>query len=239
MMVFQGGMLKMFPDQNSDNNKWVSWEDSTAFVPLTGSITVLNDDMQLKQFNYNNIFRYYITELIAASKSGNYAHADVIVGYFNSIQQQSKAAALLPSPKMIDLEIYYNEAKIFETLRNVYGLLSIVLLVLGFTENFKAKKSRVNAILINVFAGFLGIAFLYHTFGLALRWYLTGHAPWSNGYEALVFISWGGLLAGFSFMRYSKITLTATAILAFSILMTAGHSSYDPQLTNLQPVLKS
>jgi cytochrome c-type biogenesis protein CcsB len=74
---------------------------------------------------------------------------------------------------------------------------------------------------------------------MILRWYLTGHAPWSNGYESLILVAWGGLLAGFSFVRYSKITLAATALLAFFTLMTASHSSYDPQLTNLQPVLKS
>jgi cytochrome c-type biogenesis protein CcsB len=74
---------------------------------------------------------------------------------------------------------------------------------------------------------------------MVLRWYLTGHAPWSNGYESLILVAWGGLLAGFSFARYSKITLAATALLAFFTLMTASHSSYDPQLTNLQPVLKS
>ena len=52
-------------------------------------------------------------------------------------------------------------------------------------------------------------------------------------------MSWGGVLAGFSVIRYSKITLASTAILASLILMTAGHSYYDPQITNLEPVLKS
>jgi cytochrome c-type biogenesis protein CcsB len=85
----------------------------------------------------------------------------------------------------------------------------------------------------------LGFAFAYHTFGMGLRWYLSGHAPWSNGYEALLLVGWAGILAGFSFIRYSKIPLAATALLAFFTLMTASHSSYDPQITNLQPVLKS
>lgn len=40
-------------------------------------------------------------------------------------------------------------------------------------------------------------------------------------------------------MRDSKITLAATILLAFLMLMTASHSYYDPQLTTLQPVLKS
>jgi cytochrome c-type biogenesis protein CcsB len=101
------------------------------------------------------------------------------------------------------------------------------------------KKSKFIKYTLNVFIVLLGVAFLYHTFGMGLRWYLTGHAPWSNGYEALLLVAWGGILAGYSFLRYSKITLAATALLAFAMLMTAGHSSYDPQLTNLQPVLKS
>ena len=52
-------------------------------------------------------------------------------------------------------------------------------------------------------------------------------------------MAWGGVLAGFSVIKYSKITLASTALLAFFILLTAGHSYYDPQLTNLNPVLKS
>jgi ABC-type transport system involved in cytochrome c biogenesis permease subunit len=55
----------------------------------------------------------------------------------------------------------------------------------------------------------------------------------------LLLVAWGGVLAGFTFVRYSKITVAVTAVLACSMLMTAGHSSYDPQLTNLVPVLKS
>ena len=83
------------------------------------------------------------------------------------------------------------------------------------------------------------MVFCIHTYALGLRWQITGHAPWSNGYEALTFISWGAVFAGFLFIRSSKITLAGTSLLAFFILMTAGHSSFDPQLTNLQPVLKS
>jgi cytochrome c-type biogenesis protein CcsB len=118
-------------------------------------------------------------------------------------------------------------------------MLSVVLLFLAFIDNLKTKKSKLITWSLNISIGLLGLGFIYHTIGLILRWYLTGHAPWSNGYESLLLVAWGGLLAGFSFLRYSKITLAATALLAFFMLMTASHSSYDPQLTNLQPVLKS
>ncbi len=239
MMVLQGSLLKLFPVKGMTNNTWISWNDSLALIPLTGNLSVLNDDLQLQDFNYRNLFGHYLTELVKAAKTGDYAVVDRICGYFNSIQRQSPAQSLLPSPGRAGLEIVYNEAGIFEWLRNIYGLLGAGLLTLALVDLLRSTGVRWLNRLLNLFSVLLILAFVYHTAGLGLRWYLTGHAPWSNGYEALLLISWAGLLAGISFMRYSKITLAATAWLAFFILMTAGHSSYDPQLTNLQPVLKS
>jgi cytochrome c-type biogenesis protein CcsB len=146
---------------------------------------------------------------------------------------------LLASESKINVEILYNKLQIFIVLRNFYSILSVVLLLLAFIENLQVIKNKFVTWSLNISIGLLGIGFVYHTVGLIMRWYLTGHAPWSNGYESLLLVAWGGLLAGFSFVRYSKITLAATALLAFFMLMTASHSSYDPQLTNLQPVLKS
>jgi len=90
-----------------------------------------------------------------------------------------------------------------------------------------------------VLIAFLIGVFTYHTLGMGLRWYLSGHAPWSNGYEVLLLVAWGGVITGFTVIRYSKITLASTALMASVILMVAGLSYYDPQITNLEPVLKS
>ncbi len=239
MMVFQGSMLKIFPDQYSVNNKWIGWNDSSAFMPLGGVLKVINDDLQLRTFNYHNILNEYFNQVVNATVSGDYSKTDKILGYIESIQRQSTAADILPTETKVNLEIYYNKANIFVFLRNIYGILSFILLVLAFVENLRTKKSKWLSRILNIFIGLLGMAFLYHTYGMGLRWYLSGHAPWSNGYEALLLVAWGGILAGFTFVRYSKITVAATAVLACSMLMTAGHSSYDPQLTNLVPVLKS
>ena len=239
MMTMQGSMLDIFPVQNSDNNKWVSWDDQLAKQPLTGSLRIINDDLDLKVLDYNNIMRAYMFEVSKATKTADYSRADKILGYIKSIQRQSSLTDLVPSETKIEREISYNKSNIFNNLKNVYALLSVILLILTFMDNLRAKKNRILSLVLNVAIAFLAVAFVYHTYGMIMRWYLSGHAPWSNGYEALVLVSWSSLLAGFSFMRYSKITLAATALLAFFTLMTAGHSSYDPQLTNLQPVLKS
>ena len=96
---------------------------------------------------------------------------------------------------------------------------------------------------ISIFSKVLGwvlfAGFLFHTFGLGLRWYIAGHSPMSNGYESMIFISWVTLLAGFIFSRKSSFALSATAVLASMTLMVAHLSFMDPEITNLIPVLKS
>ncbi|MFZ4521389.1 MAG: cytochrome c biogenesis protein CcsA [Bacteroidales bacterium] len=238
-MALKGSMFKFFPDQGDQNNKWVSWDDNAAVKPLEGPVTIINEELKVNPLNYSNIMVAFFTEVLKANVSGDYARADKIMGMISDIQRNSPGKEFLASEKKINAEILYNKLQIFIVLRNVYALLSIVLLLLAFIDNLRVKKNRIITVALNVSIILLGLAFLYHSFGMILRWYLTGHAPWSNGYESLILIAWGGLLAGFTFARYSKITLAATALLAFFILMTASHSSYDPQLTNLQPVLKS
>jgi len=238
-MVYDGSMLKLFPIDNSPTYLWVDANDTLAYYPLQGALKGINEDLQLHIFNYTNILRLYYQRVLTAVQNGDFSKADKIVEYIGMIQRQSKAGEILPSESKVNLEIFYNKAKIFENLRNIYGVLSLLLLSFAFYVNFSSRKKIIAGKILNGLIVLLGIAFIYHSFGLILRWYLSGHAPWSNGYEALLTVAWGGLLAGFYFMRYSKITLASTALLAFAFLMTAGHSSYDPQLTNLQPVLKS
>jgi len=238
-MTLNGSMLKIFPDQNSENNKWISVDDKGSMIPITGTLSIINEDLQLREFNYRNMMIAYLAGVSAGITSGDYSKADKILGYMSSFQRKSAGTELLSSDTKINTEILYNKLQIFIVLRNFYAMLSVILLLLAFIDNLKVQKNKVITWSLNISIGLLGLGFIYHTIGLILRWYLTGHAPWSNGYESLLLVAWGGLLAGFSFLRYSKITLAATALLAFFMLMTASHSSYDPQLTNLQPVLKS
>jgi len=237
--AFLGNLLNIFPVQNSSNNKWINGNDPLASVLLTGPLKILNSELQLKDFNYRNFISLYFTELVKAKNTGIYSKANKLVSFMENIQRQSNAADLLPTKAKVEKEIEYNESKIFINLKNIYALLSVLLLGFAFIDNLLTKKKKIVTYILNSLIVLLGIAFIYHTYGMGLRWYLSGHAPWSNGYEALILISWASLLAGFSFVRYSKITLAATTLLAFFTLMTASHSSYDPQLTNLVPVLKS
>ena len=117
------------------------------------------------------------------------------------------------------------------------GAAIFIFIIVLFTQ---VLSSRTNfKWIIRVLVGIIIALFALHTLGLAIRWYVAGHAPWSNGYETMIYISWGTVLSGLLFSRNSKITLATTAILASVTLMVANLSWLDPQVTNLVPVLKS
>ena len=239
MMVIRGSILKIFPEQDSPNHKWISWDEDDASKPLGGVFQVINRDLKLPELNYSNMMKMYFAELIRATQTDDYTTANKVLSYISGVQRSEKNESILPSEFKISAEIKYNKAQVFIFLRNVYSILSLFLLLFAFIDNVKSKKSKFVTLALNIGIFILAIAFVYHTFGMIWRAYLLGYAPWSNGYEALLLVSWATLLAGFIFGRYAKITLAATSLLAFFTLMTASHSSYDPQLTNLTPVLKS
>ena len=83
------------------------------------------------------------------------------------------------------------------------------------------------------------IGFVLHSAGLALRWYISGHAPWSDSYESLVYVAWSAIFAGILLFRNSLLSLSSACILAGLMMFVAHMSFMNPQITNLVPVLKS
>ena len=239
LMTINGTSLKLFPEQPSINYTWISWDDALAVNPLNENLIKIDIGLQPEGFNYRNIMRSYFISTINARATDNYTIPNQLIANIKSIQRQLTPAELLPSETKIALEVIYNKSKIFDYLKYIYLLLGIGLLVLTFIQNFKNKPSKRLLLSVKIFVAFTVVAFIFQTLGMGLRWYLADHAPWSNGYEVLLLTAWGVVMAGFYVINYSKITLASTAILAFLILMTANHSYYDPQLTNLEPVLKS
>ena len=75
------------------------------------------------------------------------------------------------------------------------------------------------------------LAFALHTIGLGLRWYVSERAPWSNGYESMIYIAWTTVLAGVLFTRKSFGGLAATMILSATVLLVAILSYLDPEIT--------
>jgi len=81
--------------------------------------------------------------------------------------------------------------------------------------------------------------FLVHTAALITRWYLSGHAPWSDAYESLIYVAWATMAFGLMFGRKSEMTVASTAFVVAIILWVAQLNWLDPSIGNLQPVLDS
>ena len=141
------------------------------------------------------------------------------------------------SDSKIEGEIFFNNLDIFFKLTLAYILLGLIMLIVAFVvifkPNFQVRKFTT------VFFIALATLFSLHTFGMGYRWVLSGHAPWSNIYETLLYISWSAVFAGVIFFRKSLLALSAAVIIAGIFMFTAHLTDVDPQITNLVPVLKS
>ena len=122
---------------------------------------------------------------------------------------------------------------------SVVVVLMIGIIWIGFYNYFKSVTSWILNVSEKILSWSLVLLFLCHAGGLAMRWYISGHAPWSNGYESMIYIAFVTVLAGFVFSRSSKMTIAATAVLASLTLMVAHLNFMDPEITPLVPVLKS
>ncbi len=143
----------------------------------------------------------------------------------------------LPGQSKIKAEVFYNKTAIFERLFPFYATIGVLLVIILIITVIRG--SLKTSLIVRVLKVLLFSAFLLHTAGLALRWYIAGHSPLSTGYESLIFISWVTMLAGFIFSRESPFTLSATAVLSGLTLLVAHMSFMDPEITNLVPVLQS
>lgn len=192
------------------------------------------DDKDISTQVYVLSFNYF-DALDKAYKSGDFSLANNAIDLINYYQHKNVGYKI--DDLKIKSEIFFNNAKIFTNLMKVYLLAGIILLVLVFMRllNFKVKLDMLNKIFMLV----LVLAFIVHTLGLLLRWYISGHAPWSNSYESIVYISWAITLSGIIFAKKSHIALALSTILSGIMLFGAILAELDPQITNLVPVLQS
>ena len=96
---------------------------------------------------------------------------------------------------------------------------------------------RILSFLTKISIWIIGLLFVLQTVGMGARWYISGHAPWSDAYESMLYVAWATVGIGLAFGRKSKLTIAATAFVASMILMIAHWNWMDPEIANLVPVL--
>jgi len=223
-MAYQGSILRIFPKPNDANNKWMA--------PLDA----IKDFKPKESENVKMAISAYFMMVANAVKTGNWENADLALRGINKYQNLH-GAAVIPSPSHIDMEIKYNKLGLFGKLVPVYLILGLLLLVFAFINIIKPAFSMKW-----IMRGALGILFLgfaVHVVGMGIRWYISGHAPWSNAYESIVFIAAATVFAGLVLARRSQFALAGAAVLA-GVTMGVAHMNFiNPEITNLVPVLKS
>ncbi|MEY3438715.1 MAG: hypothetical protein RL265_1300, partial [Bacteroidota bacterium] len=167
----------------------------------------------------------YFKELFIAANSNDYTKANEALVQLKKMQREV-AAAIVPSETAVGVEISYNKMSIFKNTYRMYLFLGLILLVIFFVKIFVKPSPfvlKVFSITSKIFTALMIVAFVYHGIGLGFRWFISGHA----------------MIAGFAFARKNPVILAGTAILAALMIFVTEMNLLDPEVTPLQPVLKS
>ncbi|HBR55341.1 MAG TPA: cytochrome C biogenesis protein [Flavobacteriaceae bacterium] len=223
-MTFSGSLLKIIPNPNNPNNTWEGYSNHS------------HNDGHNHSTVASNFFNTYGAELKKATQTNNYTHVGYLLDELKAYQK-NQGGAIMPSDAKINTEIALNKMNVFSRLAGWYMLLALALLFFLFVSVFKPNWNL--KIVYKILFALVLFGFILHTIGLGMRWYVSGRAPWSNGYESMIYIAWTSTLAGILFTRKSFGGLAATMVLAGTILFVSMLSFLDPEITPLVPVLKS
>ncbi|WP_300918958.1 cytochrome c biogenesis protein CcsA [Helicobacter rodentium] len=223
-LIYTAQALRILPSFSGEGNKWFAPSEAIA------SFDKENASQLQKLFGaYFNSFHYGLVE-------NNWENADLALEAFNGIQNKF-GAALIPPKMQIDLEIFLNHYNPFKNLMPLYLLFGIVLFGIVLVQIFRHKNADILA--SRLIHWVIALLVLAHTIALGLRWYVGGHAPWSNAYESMIYIAWAAGISGVVFFRKSYLAQSMASFLAGISLFVAHLGFMDPQIGNLVPVLKS
>ncbi|WP_395051697.1 cytochrome c biogenesis protein CcsA, partial [Flavobacterium sp.] len=223
--ALSGSILKIFPIPNDPNHKWVSFAELSN-AGLKGMAATYTQ----------NILPLYFGALEKATATNDYKQADQLLESISGFQKKF-GSKVMPSEQKISSEILYNKYDVFQKLPYWYMFAAILMLFFTILKIFKERKAL--NVLVNTMHVIIGLLFALHTLALIARWYISGHAPWSNAYESIIYVAWATMFFGLAFDIKSKLTVASSAFVAAMILTAAYMNWIDPEIGNLQPVLNS
>src|SRR5690606_7511552 len=211
-----GQILKIFPIPGHENDKWVSYlelneigmkETDSAFIYM------------------KNILPMYTMSLLKSIENKDFKASNELLTSIKNFQKKN-GSNVLPSEQKVKAEILYNKYDIFKKLYSYYMLISVLMFIIVIVRIFKDNKTLKFTTIF--FIGISIFLFVLHTGGLIARWYVSGHAPWSNAYESMIFVGWATMLFGLIFGRKSNITTASTVFVVGMILFSAHANWTDP-----------
>lgn len=217
-------MPGIFPHPDDPSHTWYASGDDLSLFSGADSLFV------------SHAFDGYLTEIRESLQSGDWSKPEEMLDAIIRYQQINDKASLIHSQKLM-AEVRYNQMNIFNRCKTGYFIFGGALLVLAFIQILRKEERLRNGIFTLIL--FIVALFIYHTAGMAMRWYISGYAPWSNSYETMVYVAWATVLAGFIFGRKNALTLALSTLFGGVILFVSGLNWMDPQISTLVPVLKS
>lgn len=133
-----------------------------------------------------------------------------------------------------------------ERINNAFPFATILFmanLTLGFIALFytiyrMTKKREIKALNIAL-PILLGVSFLALTFGLALRWIISGNIPMSNGYESMLTVAWFVMLISILMQLRIRIVMVFGFLISGFFLLVSHINQMDPAIGQMMPILNS
>ena len=217
-------MPGIYPDPNDPSHTWYAPGDNLSVFSEADSTFITQS------------FEQYLAEVRQALGTGDWSKADEALDVIKTYQLENDKVSLI-QPKKLQAEFRYNRMDLFNRTKLGYFISGGLLLIVALMQLLREKRwKRYTAAALTVC---IVLLFLCHMFGMGMRWYISGYAPWSNSYETMVYVSWATVLAGFIFGQRSTLTRALATLFGGVILFVAALNWMDPQINTLVPVLKS
>lgn len=122
-------------------------------------------------------------------------------------------------------------------------ILFMVNLTLGFIALFhtiyRMTRKREVKLLNYLLPALLIVSFLALTFGMALRWVVSGNVPMSNGYETMLTVAWFVMLISIALQFKVRMVMVFGFLLSGFFLLVSHINQMDPAIGQMMPVLNS
>lgn len=220
-MLYGGEMLKMFPYAGKQGH--MQW-----FAP---GQPLGNLKLDEKELVFIKKSMDYLAESII---TGDKARAEEIAKKIYSYQHV-RGKAVVPTKFRIYTETFYNKTNAQRLPVMLYLTLSLVLAIVSTLSlnNGKQKKTRLVSSVLT------WVMLIHTTLLLALRWFVSGHLPMSNGYETMQFMAWATLIVTLVMQKRFLPVKQFGPLLSSFALLVAMITDGNPQITQLMPVLQS
>ncbi len=187
--ALEGKLLKIFPIPDDPGNKWVSHPELSEYhFPPRDSA------------NIKRLLPTYMTLLFEAGETGDYSKADALLKGLQNLQW-SYGGQVMPSEDKITAEILYDRYDIFKRLFSWYLFAGLLMLIILIVQIFRDTSLIRWAITILRYV--IVLLFVLHLIGLITRWFISGHAPWSDAYESMIYVAWATMFFGLALSIYT------------------------------------